>query len=59
MRLVLKTKEGKLYRLTDPEAIITPDEWAQVMNFTEWLRDVSNSQEVDFVELMMCVNEQL
>ncbi|RJO64181.1 MAG: hypothetical protein C4540_04690 [Candidatus Omnitrophota bacterium] len=59
MRLVLKTKEGKIYRLTDPEAAVTPDEWCRVMNLTEWLRDLSNSEKVDFTELMLCVNEQL
>ncbi len=59
MRLILKTKRGSIYRLTDPEALITPDEWARVMNLTEWLRDLSDSEKVNFTELMMCVNEQL
>ena len=59
MRLVLKTKKGNLYRLTDPEALVTPDEWTRVCHFLEWLIDLARAENINLVELYLCVNEQL
>jgi hypothetical protein len=59
MRLVLKTKNGTLYRLTDPEAAVTPDEWSRVMNLLEQITDIANKYKVSLFELLLCMNEQI
>jgi hypothetical protein len=59
MRLVLKTKRGNIYRLTDSEAQVIPDEWGRVMNLCEWLRDLSDKTGVNFTELLLCINKQI
>ena len=59
MRLVLKTPKGNLYRLTDPEANVTPDEWTRVCNLIEQLVDIAIKENVNISELLMCMNEQI
>ena len=59
MRLVLKTPKGNLYRLTDPEASVTLDEWTRVCNLMEQIVDVAIKEKVDFTELLVCMNEQI
>lgn len=59
MRLVLKSKHGYIYRLTDPEASVTPDEWARVCNLIERLLDLAIKEDIDVGELLMCMNEQV
>lgn len=59
MRLVIKTKNGKLYRLTDSEAWVTLDEWTRVCNLIEQLIDIAIKEKVDMGELLMCMGEQL
>ncbi len=59
MRLVLKTKRGNLYRLTDPEAHVTPDEWTRVVHLIEWCIDLANKEGMEPMEVLACMNEQL
>ena len=59
MRLVLKIKNGKLYRLTDPEACVTLDEWSRVCKLIEQLCDIAVKEKLDIGELLMGMGEQL
>lgn len=59
MRLVLKTKNGKIYRLTDPEARVTPDEWKRVCNLIAKTIGIATKERVDITELLLCMQEQL
>jgi len=59
MRLVLKTPNGKIYRLTDPEARVTPDEWSRVISIIEQLVDIAVKDKLNIAELLMCMQEQL
>lgn len=59
MRLVLKTKKGNLYRLTDPEACVTYDEWGRVCNLIGRVVDIAKKEKVDQTELLLCMQEQL
>ena len=59
MRLIFKSKNGKIYRLTDPEATVSPDEWVRVINLITWLRDLSRTSGVNLAELMYCTQAQL
>lgn len=59
MRLVLKTKKGNLYRLTDPEARVTPDEWNRVCKLIEELLDIAVKEKAYIGELLLCMQEQL
>ena len=59
MRLVLKTKKGNLYRLTDSEARVTPDEWTRVCKLIEQLIDIAIKEKVNIAELLLCMDEQI
>ena len=59
MRFVLKTKKGAIYRLTDPEACVTPDEWHRVCKLIEQLCDIAVKEKIDIDELLICAQEQL
>ena len=59
MRLILKTKKGKIYRLTDPEAVVTPDEWHRVCKLIEQLCDIAVKEKLNIGELLLCMQEQL
>jgi hypothetical protein len=59
MRLVLKTKKGNIYRLTDPEASVTRDEWSRVVILMSQVVDVANKEKASIAELLLCMGEQL
>ncbi len=59
MRLILKTKRGNIYRLTDPEARVNPDEWTRVCNIIEDLINIAIEEGINISELLMCMNEQI
>jgi len=58
LTIIYKNKKGALYLLRE-NTPISLNEWTRVIDFAEWLFDLSRKENVGFAELMLCVNEQL